>query len=113
MAAVQIPLKLIMDSWMRYRSLALLDDSRPCDPAWLDFRHNWQLMSSGSAGPLVPTACSYHNVGFSLMYCIHMQVRIWNVERSQEQILDNMRVKDGVADQSGLVAYWTFDDPNM
>lgn len=42
-----------------------------------------------------------------------MQVRIWSVERSQEQILDNMRVKDGVANQSGLVAYWTFDDPNM
>ena len=41
-----------------------------------------------------------------------MQVRIWNMERSQQQILDNMRLKD-VADQEGLVAYWTFDDPNM
>ncbi|KAL3133740.1 hypothetical protein ABBQ32_008228 [Trebouxia sp. C0010 RCD-2024] len=41
------------------------------------------------------------------------EVRIWSVERTQEQILDNMRMRDGVADQSGLVAYWTFDDPNM
>ena len=47
------------------------------------------------------------------MACLCIQVRIWNVERTQEQILDNMRLRDGVADQLGLVAYWTFDDPNM
>ena len=53
------------------------------------------------------------NIGFLQMACLCMQVRIWSVERSQEQILDNMRIRDGIADQSGLVAYWTFDDPNM
>ncbi len=42
-----------------------------------------------------------------------LQVRIWSVERSQKEIIDNMRLVDGVAGQSGLVAYWKFDDPNM
>ncbi len=41
------------------------------------------------------------------------QVRIWNVERSQKDIISNMRLVDGIAGQPGLVAYWKFDDPNM
>lgn len=41
------------------------------------------------------------------------QVRIWSVERSQKEIINNMRLVDGVAGQPGLVAYWKFDDPNM
>ncbi|DBA68967.1 TPA: hypothetical protein ACH3X2_013140 [Trebouxia sp. C0005] len=41
------------------------------------------------------------------------EVRIWSVERSQKEIINNMRLVDGVAGQPGLVAYWKFDDPNM
>ncbi|DBB17388.1 hypothetical protein WJX82_010714 [Trebouxia sp. C0006] len=41
------------------------------------------------------------------------EVRIWNVERSQKEIINNMRLVDGIAGQLGLVAYWKFDDPNM
>ncbi len=44
---------------------------------------------------------------------VPMQVRIWNVERSQKEIINNMRLVDGIAGQPGLVAYWKFDDPNM
>ena len=44
---------------------------------------------------------------------VHVQVRIWNVERSQKEIINNMRLVDGIAGQLGLVAYWKFDDPNM
>ncbi len=44
---------------------------------------------------------------------VSAQVRIWNVERSQKEIINNMRLVDGIAGQPGLVAYWKFDDPNM
>ncbi len=44
---------------------------------------------------------------------VSVQVRIWNVERSQKEIINNMRLVDGIAGQPGLVAYWKFDDPNM
>ena len=44
---------------------------------------------------------------------VFTQVRIWNVERSQKEIISNMRLVDGIAGQPGLVAYWKFDDPNM
>jgi len=39
-------------------------------------------------------------------------VRIWNVARTQEEILaDMIRPLDG--DEAGLVAYWAFDDPEV
>ena len=39
-----------------------------------------------------------------------MQVRLWNVVRSQQEILGSMRDPSGVEAQPGLVAYWKFDD---
>lgn len=39
-----------------------------------------------------------------------MQVRLWNVVRSQQEILGSMRNPSGVERQPGLVAYWKFDD---
>ncbi|DBA75072.1 TPA: hypothetical protein ACH3X1_010405 [Trebouxia sp. C0004] len=41
------------------------------------------------------------------------EVRMWNVERSQKDIISNMRLVEGIAGQPGLVAYWKFDDSNM
>ncbi|KAA3615670.1 MAG: T9SS C-terminal target domain-containing protein [Calditrichaeota bacterium] len=37
------------------------------------------------------------------------EVRIWNVERTEEEILANMN-RSLKGDETGLVAYWTFDD---
>jgi len=41
------------------------------------------------------------------------QVRIWNVVRSQQEIIDHMRRVDGIAGQPGLAALYSFDDPKM
>ena len=41
-----------------------------------------------------------------------LQVRIWKTERSQEEILANMRKAGGLENHSDLVAYWKFDDPD-
>ena len=39
-----------------------------------------------------------------------LQVRLWNVARSQQEILGSMRDPSGVASQPGLAGYWKFDD---
>jgi hypothetical protein len=38
------------------------------------------------------------------------EVRVWTVVRSASQILTDMQHSSGAAGQTGLVAYWTFDD---
>ena len=41
---------------------------------------------------------------------VPVQVRLWNVVRSQQEILGSMRDPSGVEAHPGLVAYWKFDD---
>lgn len=41
-----------------------------------------------------------------------MQVRLWKTERTQEEILTNMRKASGLENHSDLLAYWKFNDPD-
>ncbi|KAK9789369.1 hypothetical protein WJX73_005379 [Symbiochloris irregularis] len=46
-------------------------------------------------------------------YGLMDEVRVWRVERTQEQIMKNMRLTDGpFASDRNLVAYWKFNDPD-
>lgn len=42
----------------------------------------------------------------------YLQVRLWKTERSQDEILTNMRQATGLENHNDLIAYWKFNDPD-
>jgi len=45
-------------------------------------------------------------------YGLMDEVRLWKTERTQEEILTNMRKASGLENHSDLLAYWKFNDPD-
>ena len=44
-------------------------------------------------------------------YGLMDEVRLWRTERSQEDILANMRSSSGLENHPDLAGYWKFNDP--